>query len=808
MKVVEKTIDFGGKSLTLTSGKVAGQADGAILAKYGETVVLATAMSAPLKQDLGYFPLSVEYQEKLYAGGRIKGSRWVKRDGRPSDAEVLTARLIDRSIRPLFPKEYMREVQIIVTVLSVDLENSPDIVGAVAVSAALASSSIPWKGPVITSRVGLKEDKYVLNPTSAEMKASDLDLVVSSTKDAVVMIEAGANEVSDEKVLGGINFAQDESKKLLKLIEEFAKAAGKEKQPVVAKEKSLEVEKKVKELVGKKFPDMVLQMATKEGPGGEFDELKSAIVGSFEDAAGKSEAAEAFEYLFKKTVREMILSGKRPDGRKHDEIRSLSAEVGFLPRTHGSGLFQRGQTQVLTITTLGTASLGQLLETAEGEEEKRYIHHYSMPPFTTGETGRVGGVNRREIGHGALAERALLPVIPSRDKFPYTIQVVSEVMSSNGSTSMGSTCGSTLSLMDAGVPISAPVAGIAMGLIIESEKEYAVLTDIIGLEDFNGDMDFKIAGTEKGITALQLDVKTLNLTPKILEAAVEQSKKARKEVMKVLVAAIDKPRETVSTYAPKIKMVKIPVEKIGEVVGSGGKTIKKIIAETGAQVEVEDDGSVNISAVSAESMQKAVEWVEAIIKEVAPGEIYEGTVKRLQPFGAFIEILPGKEGMVHVSDMGKEEFVKDPADILNIGDKVQVRVKEVDDMHRINLSMNMDPSKDKPKERREGGFGGPSRGGFGGPPRSGGFGGPRRFSGDRGGSSYAGGRSGGFAPRGRSSGFGRSGSFSDRGGSSYAGGRSGGFSRRDNTGPSEQGTGPHFPASRLMGDSPKKDFDR
>lgn len=416
-KVVEKTIDFGGKKLTLQSGKLAGQADGAVLATYGETVVLATAVSAPLKQDLGYFPLTVDYFEKLYAGGRIKGSRWVKRDGRPSDDEILTSRLIDRSIRPLFPKEYMQEVQVIATVLSVDLENDPDMVAAIAVSAALASSTIPWAGPVAPVRVGFNAGKYAVNPVAAEMKTSEMDLIVSATKDAVVMIEAGAKEASEEAILGGIKFGAEEGQKLIKFITEFAEAIGKKKQLVAKAEKDLSLEKKVKTLVGDKFKEIIPEMASKEFGGGSFDELKKAVVADFETAEDKAKADHAFEYLFKSEVRKMVLSGKRPDGRKHDQIRPLSAEVGILPRTHGSAIFTRGQTQALTVTTLGMSSLGQLIESAEGEEEKRYIHHYSMPPFSTGETGRVGAPNRREIGHGALAERALLPVIPSNEVF-------------------------------------------------------------------------------------------------------------------------------------------------------------------------------------------------------------------------------------------------------------------------------------------------------------------------------------------------------------------------------------------------------
>ncbi len=743
LKVVEKTLDFGGKKLTLQTGKLAGQSDGAVLATYGETVVLATVVSATPKMVVDFLPLTVDYQEKLYAGGRIKGSRWVKLDGRPSDEEILTSRVIDRSIRPLFPKEYRNEVQVLVTVLSVDLENDPKMVGAVAVSAALSASTVPWNGPVAPINVGYRDGKYVLSPTMTEMQTSEMDLVVTATKDAVVMIEAGAKEVTEEQILGGIEFAKKESVALIKFINEFAEEVGKTKQVVVKHQTDKTIEAKVKKLIGDKFTDIIPEMATKEMAGGAFSELKKAVIDSFETASDKQDAAESFEYQFKKEVRAILLTGKRPDGRKSTEIRPITIELGILPRTHGSALFTRGQTQVLSIATLGTSQLGQLLETAEGEQEKNYMHYYTMAPFTVGETGRVGSPNRREIGHGALAERALIPVIPTKEKFPYTVQVVSETMSSNGSTSMASTCGSTLALMDAGVPITAPVSGIAMGLIVESTDKYAVLTDIIGLEDFNGDMDFKVTGTAKGITALQLDVKTLQLTPEILGKALEQSKVARMEILEKINKAIAEPRGAVSKYAPKIKTIKIDPAKIGEVVGPGGKTIKKIVAETHADVKVEDDGTVNIAAVDEADLQKAVEWVESIVKEVQKGEIYEGTVMRIQPFGAFVEILPGKDGMVHVSDMGAtaDEFVDNPESKVKIGDKVKVRVKEVDEMHRINLSMRMDPTTDKPKAERSGGGDRGGRGGFGGPRRSFGgndrgprrdFGGPRRsFSGPR-----------------------------------------------------------------------------
>ena len=758
MKKIEKSIELGGRTLTLTTGLLAEQAAGSVMARMGDTVVMANVSVAPLKIEMDYFPLTVEYQERLYAGGRIKGSRWVKREGRPTDEEVLSARLIDRSVRPLFPKTYKKDVQIIVMVLSVDGVNDPKILGAIAASAAIHISTLPWKGPVAPLTIGIKDGKYVVNPLAADLETSQMDLTVSATKEAVLMVEAGAKEVTEKQIIEGIKFAQKESKAVLKLIEDIAREVGTERETYKEEEPSIEAVREVKKLVGDKMASLVKNMANHEGPSDEYMEFIAAVKDHFEKESDKKFVLEIVDHMKKDYIREQILKkGIRPDGRKLTEIRKLTAQVGFLPRTHGSAVFSRGQTQVLSVATLGAGSLGQLLESAEGEEEKHYMHHYSMPPYATGETGRVGSPNRREIGHGMLAERALIPVIPSQEEFPYAIRVVSEVMSSNGSTSMASVVGSTLCLMDAGVPIKSPVAGIAMGLIIESDKEYAVLSDIMGIEDFNGDMDFKIAGTEKGITALQLDVKTLNLTSGILEKALDQAKKARAEIMKKIIETLPAPRKVVSEYAPKIKVVKIPVDKIGEFIGPGGKNIKKLMADTGCEIDVNDDGGVSVSGVDEEKMNKAVAYVEGFAKEVVAGEIYEGEVVRLMPFGAFVNILPGKDGMVHVTDMGQEGYVKDAGDVVHIGQKVQVRVKEIDDQGRINLSMNMDPTKDKPREERpRGGFGG-GRGGFGG----------------------------------------------GRGG--YGGGRSGGFSRGGSR--PDFSSGPHFPTSRLIEDS-KKSFDR
>ena len=768
MKKIEKKVELGGRDLILTTGLVAEQAASAVWARYGDTVVLATVGVSDLKAELDYFPLTLDYQERLYAGGRIKGSRWVKREGRPTDEEILSGRLIDRSLRPLFPKTYKKEVQVIITVLSVDGENDPAILGAIAASAAVHASTLPWKGPVAPLNVGLKEGKYLLNPVNGDLKKSQLDLVVSSTKDAIVMIEAGAGEVDEKGVLGGIDFAFKEGKKLIEAIEDLAKELGVKREVYEEEKPKADLEKAVKKLVEDKIPDIVSGMATHEGGFKDYQELVSSVVENFDDEVDKKFVPGIIDHLKKDYIREITLKGKRADGRGLSEIRKLGAMVSILPRTHGSAIFQRGQTQALSIATLGAENLGQLLETAEGEEEKRYMHHYTMPPYATGETGKVGSPNRREIGHGALAERALVPVIPPLETFPYAIRVVSEIMSSNGSTSMASVCGSTLALMDAGVPIKAPVSGIAMGLIIDSPKSYAVLSDITGLEDFNGDMDFKVAGTSEGITALQLDVKTLNLTPEILKEAMSQANKGRAEILKVILKTISEPKKVVSKYAPKIRVLMIPVEKIGEFVGPSGKNIKRLVADTGAQIEVDDDGSVTICSVSDDAISKAVTWVEGFTKEVKAGEIYDGEVKRVLNFGAFVEVLPGKEGMVHVSDMGRTDFVKSAEDVVKVGDRVKVRVKEIDKMGRVNLSMNMDPAMDeKIRAERAARFG----------DRGDRDGGRRGFSGGR--RDFGGGRR-----------------FDRRGGDRR------GFSRdrQDRSG------GPHFPTSRFVADDSKKRY--
>ncbi|MGA2967816.1 MAG: polyribonucleotide nucleotidyltransferase [Candidatus Levyibacteriota bacterium] len=708
MKKTSVSLEVNGKKLTFETGELAEQATASILARLGDTVVLVTVVEGG-KTELDYFPLSVDYVERLYAGGKIKGSRWVKREGRPSDEAVLAGRLIDRSIRPLFPKDFKNEVQIIVTVLSVDGENEPDILALNAVSAALAISRIPWNGPIAAVRVGhVKENgtaaAFLINPSAAERELSGLDIVASQLKDKTVMIEAGALQVSEDVLVESVERAQVETKKIIELIEGLVKQVGQKKLEVSEDPLLHELAALVEKSYKTEVEALIKARVDKESGGDDTEELVSKIYEDYKLGNPKTEldkkvVVKALEKVMYQIIRTAVLkTGKRVDGRKMDEIRPVSAQVGILPRTHGSAIFQRGITQALSIVTLGSPRMEQLIESAEGEETKRYIHHYSGLPYSFGQTGRVGTPSRREIGHGALAERALLAVIPKQEVFPYTIRVVSEVLSQNGSSSMASTCGSTLALMDAGVPITKPVAGISIGMMSD-DKKYELLTDIIGLEDFSGDMDFKVAGTDSGVTAIQLDVKIPGLTLEQIKAILEKAKTARLEILEKIKAVMPTPRASISQYAPKIEQVKIPVDKIGEVIGPGGKVIKNIIATTGAQVDVEDDGTVAISGTDEEAVKKAVEWVTGLVREVAPGEIFEGEVKRILPFGAFVEILPGKEGMVHVSKMSTE-FVNNPSDVVQIGQKVKVRVVEIDEQGRINLSMLFGEDADKPKQPR------------------------------------------------------------------------------------------------------------
>jgi len=680
--VIKKEIEIGGRKLILEIGRYAEQANAAVTCHYGGTIVLATVVSSRPREELDYFPLQVEYQERLYAGGRIKGSRWVKREGRPSDEAILAARLIDRSVRPLFPGEYKNEVQVVITILSVDGENDPEIPSIIAASAALSISDIPWNGPVGTVRLGNRNSTFFVNPTYGDLEFSEMNVVVSGTAEEMVMMEGSAKEVERKVLLEGLNFAQKEIRRLVHLIESLKKEVGKKKQPV----KPLVFDS---ELVGKVKKEMKPHLESLVNGSLDFGQLKSALV---EEFATKGASGIADD-IFKKAVREQILSKKiRPDGRQPNEIREIEVEVGLLPRTHGSAMFKRGKTQALSITTLGSPSLEQWIESMTGEETKRYIHHYYMPPFSLGETGRFGWPSRREVGHGALAERALEAVIPTEEKFPYTIRVVSEIFSSNGSTSMAAVCGSSLSLMDAGVPIKKPVAGIAMGLIKGQNDDFVILTDITGVEDGCGDMDCKIAGTKDGITAVQMDVKSL-VDLAILKEVFERADEARMTILNKMLEALPFPRDKVSRYAPKVAIIHIEPDKIGEVIGPGGRVIRQIISETGAAIDVADDGTVTISGKDPDCVDRASRWINGLTREVRVGEVFEGEVKRIQPFGVFVEILPGKEGLVHISKMAKR-FVEDPGEIVNVGDEVKVKLIKIDDYGRLNLSMILDEKVD------------------------------------------------------------------------------------------------------------------
>ena len=694
MKITEKSTEIDGQKLTLQFGRLATAVDTSVYATLGDTAVLVTVAIGPVNPNLDYFPLSVEYAEKLYAGGLIKGSRWIKREGRPSVEAVLTGRLIDRSIRPLFPKSYKKQVQVVITLLSIDGVNAPEILSAIAVSAALSVSSVPWSGPISTARIGYvtssekKESAFILNPTETEKEFSDLDLVVSSTKEKVLMIETEANIVPDFVIQEGIEMAKTENRKIIAFIETLVKEIGKKKDETPEETDYSEILKLVKSKYAKPVEDSVKQAA--ETAGSEDKMLQEIVNSIYEDLEKKFDIKQIMAAITKnnyENIKNNILDKKiRPDGRKFDEVRNLLSEVSVLPRTHGSALFQRGQTQVLSIATLGSTTLEQLIEGPEGKEAKRYIHHYSDGPYSYGQVGRFFGPSRRAIGHGALAEKAIEPVLPKTEDFPYAIRVVSEILSENGSSSMGGVCGSSLALMDAGVPLKQAVAGIAMGIMTKSDDEYVVMTDIVGLEDFSGEMDFKIAGTDNGITAIQLDVKNKGLTKKMIADIFAQAKVARLQILATMNSVIDKPRKEVSKYAPKVVVLTPPPDKIGEIIGPGGKNIRALIARTQTEINVDDDGKVTISGLDRAKVDEAAAHIGNITREIQVGEEFEGEVKRILAFGAFVEMVPGKEGLVHVSKMGKG-FVKHPEDVVKIGQKVKVKVYQVDNMGRINLQM-------------------------------------------------------------------------------------------------------------------------
>lgn len=678
-------MDLSGRTLTIETGELAKQAGGAVMVRYGDTAVLVTATGSKEAKDIDFFPLTVDYEEKMYAVGRIPGG-FIKREARPPETAILNSRLIDRPIRPLFDKGVRNEVHVVATVMSVDYDCDPAICGMIGASAALTISDIPWNGPIAGVRMGRVNGEFVVNPTKAQLEETDLNVVVAGTKDAILMVEGGAQEVPEEVLLEVIMAAHEEIKKIVAFQEEFQPKVGKVKREFPNKDVPEEIVAAVKAFAHDKL-DAAVRCVDKQQRDEQENAVRAETYEHFEEIypENMNDVRLAFDKLVKEVVRHMITVEKiRPDGRQLDEVRPITCRVGVLPRTHGSGLFTRGQTQVLNITTLAPLSEKQTIDGIGIDTEKRYIHHYNFPSFSVGETRSSRGPGRREIGHGALAERALVPVIPSEADFPYAMRLVSEVLESNGSSSMASVCGSTLSLMDAGVPIKAPVAGIAMGLVTKDDH-YTILTDIQGMEDALGDMDFKVAGTAKGVTAIQMDIKISGLSREILHEALEQAHKGRMHIMGIMMETINAPRESMSAFAPRIITMNINPDKIRDVIGSGGKVIRGIIEETGAKIDIEDDGTIFIAATEQSSADKAIEIITNLTKEVEVGEVYMGKVTRLMAFGAFVEVLPGKEGLVHISKLAKERVEK-VEDVVNVGDEIMVKVIEIDKQGRVNLS--------------------------------------------------------------------------------------------------------------------------
>ncbi|MDO5148444.1 MAG: polyribonucleotide nucleotidyltransferase [Oscillospiraceae bacterium] len=679
---------FAGRPLVVETGKTCGLSNGSCWVRYGETVVMAnvTASVKP-REGVDFFPLSVDYEERLYAVGKIPGS-FTKREGKPSEKAILTSRVVDRPIRPLFPKDMRNDVSVVMTVLAVDPDNSPEITGMLATSIAISISDIPWNGPVAGVSVGLVDGELVLNPTLEQRAKNDLNLTVAASMDKIVMIEAGANEVPDDKMLEAIEFGHAEIKKMVSFISDIQKQIGKKKFEFESMEVDHDLFDAIAELAEERVK-VALDTDDKNIREERLQPIKDEIHEKFDEQYPEQIAMidECIYKLQKKIVRNWLYEGKRVDGRGIDEIRPLNAEVGLLPRVHGSGLFTRGQTQVLTIATLGPVSDSQKIDGLDEEDTKRYMHQYNFPSYSVGETKPSRGPGRREIGHGALAERALEPVIPSVEEFPYALRLVSEVLSSNGSTSQGSICGSTLALMDAGVPIKAPVAGISCGLITKPDSDdFMTMVDIQGLEDFFGDMDFKVGGTHKGITAIQVDIKVDGLTMPIIREAFEKTRKARLYILdEIMLKAIPAPREKVNKYAPKMLQTKIPVDKIREVIGQGGKVIQKISAECEVKIDISEDGSVFISGIDYDKAEKALQIVKTIANDPEVGAIYKGKVVRIMQFGAFVEIAPGKDGLVHISKLDKSRVEK-VEDVVSIGDEIVVKVMEIDNQGRINLS--------------------------------------------------------------------------------------------------------------------------
>ncbi|MEH7272340.1 polyribonucleotide nucleotidyltransferase [Neobacillus vireti] len=683
----EYSMDWAGRKLTVEIGQLAKQANGAVMVRYGDTAVLSTATASKEPKNLDFFPLTCNYEERLYAVGKIPGG-FIKREGRPSEKAILASRLIDRPIRPLFAEGFRNDVQVISIVMSVDQDCSSEMAAMFGSSLALCTSDIPFEGPIAGVVVGKIGEDFVINPTVEQAEQSDIHLTVAGTKDAINMVEAGADEVSEEVMLEAIMFGHEEIKRLIAFQEKIMTEAGKAKREITLYEIDKELEAEVREMCE---ADMVtaIQVQEKHAREDAIKEVKNRVIAKFEENEATDDylkqVKQILDKIVKGEVRRLITVEKiRPDGRKIDEIRPLSSQIGILPRTHGSGLFTRGQTQALSICTLGAMGDVQILDGLGIEEEKRFMHHYNFPQFSVGETGPIRGPGRREIGHGALGERALEPIVPSEKDFPYTIRLVSEVLESNGSTSQASICASTLAMMDAGVPIKAPVAGIAMGLV-KSGEHYTVLSDIQGMEDHLGDMDFKVAGTAKGVTALQMDIKIKGLSREILEEALQQAKKGRMHILDSMLATISEPRSELSKFAPKILTMKINPDKIRDVIGPSGKQINKIIEETGVKIDIEQDGTVFIASSDQEMNQKAKKIIEDIVREVEVGQMYLGKVKRIEKFGAFVEIFAGKDGLVHISELAEERVGK-VEDVVKIGDEILVKVTEIDKQGRVNLS--------------------------------------------------------------------------------------------------------------------------
>ncbi|KQU60327.1 polyribonucleotide nucleotidyltransferase [Rossellomorea marisflavi] len=695
------SIDWAGRELTVEVGQLAKQANGAALIRYGDTAVLSSATASKEPKPLDFFPLTVNYEERLYAVGKIPGG-FIKREGRPSERAILASRLIDRPIRPLFADGFRNEVQVISMVMSVDQDCSSEMAAMFGSSLALSVSDIPFEGPIAGVVVGLIDGEFMINPTVAQLEKSEIHLSVAGTKDAINMVEAGADEVPEETMLEAIMFGHEEIKKLIAFQEEIIAKMGKEKLEIKLFELDEVIETEVRSLCESELIPAI-QVQEKHAREEAIKEVKNKVISVYEekeaDDATLKQVKKVLDKLVKNEVRRLITEDKvRPDGRGVDEIRPLSSEVGLLPRTHGSGLFTRGQTQALSICTLGALGDVQVLDGLGIEESKRFMHHYNFPQFSVGETGPIRGPGRREIGHGALGERALDPIIPDESDFPYTIRLVSEVLESNGSTSQASICASTLAMMDAGVPIKAPVAGIAMGLI-KSGEHYSILTDIQGMEDHLGDMDFKVAGTSKGVTALQMDIKIDGLSREILEEALQQAKKGRMQILDSMLATISESRTSLSAYAPKILTMHINPDKIRDVIGPSGKQINKIIDETGVKIDIEQDGTIFISSTDEESNKKAKKTIEDIVREVEPGQMYLGKVKRVEKFGAFVEIFAGKDGLVHISELA-EERVRKTEDVVAVGDQLLVKVLDIDNQGRVNLSRKAVLKEQREKEEQ------------------------------------------------------------------------------------------------------------